>query len=424
MRIEVIAVGTELLLGQIVNTNAAELGRRFADAGLDHFHQSVVGDNLARVAAAIRLAVSRSDAVIITGGIGPTQDDLTREAICEAAGVPMRFSEQYADRLRRWWERRGREMPDSNLKQAEYPEGAEMIPNDKGTAPGLRVEVGGAWVFALPGVPEEMLPMVDRDVIPFLMAEAGGEEAVVISRLIRTWGESESRVADLLGDLFDAGENPTMAFLASSGEIKIRLTAKAAQDAAALALIAPVEAEVRRRLGHRVFGVDGDTIEKVVFRLLGERGWTLGTAESATGGMVAARLTSVPGASKAYRGSIVAYAPDLKEQLLGVDRSILEGDGVVSAATALAMAEGAARSMGVDVAVAVTGSAGPDELEQPAGTMIVAVRTPEEARARVMRMPGDRERVRTYTTTAALQLLRLGLEGAWWGPGGDAWGRG
>lgn len=424
MRVEVIAVGTELLLGQIVNTNAAELGMRLADAGLDHFHQSVVGDNLQRVADAIRLAVMRSDAVIITGGIGPTQDDLTREALCAAAGVEMLFSEDYAGRLRTWWERRGREMPASNLKQAEYPEGAEMIRNPKGTAPGLRMQIGDAWVFAVPGVPAEMLPMVELDVIPFLLEAAGGNAGVVVSRVIRTWGESESRTGEILADLFETSRNPTLAFLASSGEIKVRLTAKAADAGAAAALIAPVEAEVRRRMGPRVFGADDETIERVVLRLLEERRWTVGTAESATAGMVAARLTSVPGASAVFRGSVVTYASDLKESLLGVDHGMLEGEGVVSSATALAMAEGAAHALGVDVAVAVTGSAGPEALEQPAGTMVVAVRTPEDARARTMRMPGDRERVRTYTTTAALHLLRLALAGTWWSSEGDAWGRG
>lgn len=424
MRVEVIAVGTELLLGQIVNTNAAELGMRLADAGLDHFHQSVVGDNLQRVADAIRLAVMRSDAVIITGGIGPTQDDLTREALCAAAGVEMLFSEDYAGRLRTWWERRGREMPASNLKQAEYPDGAEMIRNPKGTAPGLRMQIGDAWVFAVPGVPAEMLPMVELDVIPFLLEAAGGNAGVVVSRVIRTWGESESRTGEILADLFETSRNPTLAFLASSGEIKVRLTAKAADAGAAAALIGPVEAEVRRRMGPRVFGADDETIERVVLRLLEERRWTVGTAESATAGMVAARLTSVPGASAVFRGSVVTYASDLKESLLGVDHGMLEGEGVVSSATALAMAEGAAHALGVDVAVAVTGSAGPEALEQPAGTMVVAVRTPEDARARTMRMPGDRERVRTYTTTAALHLLRLALAGTWWSSEGDAWGRG
>jgi nicotinamide-nucleotide amidase len=413
--VEVVAVGTELLLGQIVNTNATELGARLADAGLDHFHQQVVGDNLGRVAGAITLALSRADAVIVTGGIGPTPDDLTREAICAATGREMRFDQGYADRLRAYWEQRGREMPASNLRQAEYPDGAVMIRNRKGTAPGFRLETDdGRLVFAVPGVPQEMLPMVDEHVIPNLQERAGGEHAVLVSRVLRTWGESESKVAEILDDLYAAGSNPTMAFLASSGEIKVRLTAKAPLREEAQHLIAPVEAEVRRRLGQRVFGADDDTIEAVVHRLLLSRGWTVATAESATGGLIAARITSVPGASDVFRGAMVAYATDVKETLLGVPAAVMEHHGVVSVETAVAMADEAAARFGTDAAVSVTGSAGPDPQERAVGTMIVAVRTPEDVRARILRLPGDRERVRTYTATAALHLLRLGIVGAWW----------
>ncbi|MFH1329192.1 MAG: molybdopterin-binding protein, partial [Actinomycetota bacterium] len=228
MNVEVVAVGTELLLGQIVNGNAAEIGRRLAEAGLDHYHQVVVGDNLGRVVAALTQAVGRSDAVIVTGGVGPTQDDLTREALCAAAGVGMAYSEEMAAHLRDLWaRRRGREMPPSNLRQAEYPQGAVFLPNARGTAPGLRLRIGGAWVFALPGVPQEMLPMLEEQVIPFLVAEAGGG-GVLVSRLIRCWGESESGIAERLDDLYEASTNPTVAFLASAGEIKVRLTARAA----------------------------------------------------------------------------------------------------------------------------------------------------------------------------------------------------
>jgi nicotinamide-nucleotide amidase len=414
MIVEVLAVGTELLLGQIVNSNAAEIGRRLAEAGLDHYRQGVVGDNLERIADAIASAADRADAVVITGGIGPTPDDLTREAICAVAGVDMAFDEEYAAHLRRWWERRGREMPASNLRQAEYPRGAEFIENRKGTAPGLRMDIGEARVFALPGVPQEMLPMLEEHVIPFLLRESGAGATVLVSRVIRTWGESESRVAEILADLFESAHNPTMAFLASSGEIKVRLTARAPDEDAAAALLDPVQAEVERRLGSKVFAVGGEPIEAIVLRLAAERGWSVGTAESATGGMVAARFTSVPGSSAVFAGSVVAYSADLKAALLGVPGGVMADHGVVSAETAEAMAEGAAARLGVDVAVAVTGSAGPEAQERPAGTMVVAVRTPEDVRSIELKMPGDRERVRTYTTTAALQLTRLAITGEWW----------
>jgi nicotinamide-nucleotide amidase len=413
--VETIAIGTELLLGQIVNTNATRIGEKLADAGFDHYHQTVVGDNLERMVDAIHRAVSRSDAVIITGGIGPTKDDVTRDALCAAAGVGMSYSLEYEAELRRRWEARGRVMPESNLRQAQYPDGAEMIPNPKGSAPGLRLRIDDAWVFAVPGVPAEMLPMLDERVIPFLHEISGEPAAVVVSRLIRTWGLSESRVGEMLGDLFDRHDNPTVSFLASSGEIKVRLTAKATDPASAAALISPVESEVKERLGSYVFGIDDDTIERVILGLLDERGWSIATAESATGGQIAARLTAVPGASATFRGGVVAYHEDVKRSLLRVPADVIEDQGVVSEATACAMAEGAAHALGADVAVAVTGSAGPDPQERSVGTMIVAVRTPHDIRARTMVLPGDRERVRTYTTTAALHLARLAIEGTWWG---------
>jgi len=414
VRVEVLAVGTELLLGQIVNSNAAQIGERLADAGLTHTHQVVVGDNLGRIADAIRTATERADALIITGGIGPTQDDITREAICEAGGLSMEFSEVYAAQLAEWWARRGREMPETNLKQAEHPAGAELIPNPKGTAPGVKVRVGDAWVFAVPGVPQEMLPMVEEAIIPFLVAESGDVAGTIESLVIRTYGESESQIAALLDDLFEATDNPTMAFLASAAEIKIRLTARAETSEEAQALIAPVGDEVKRRLGRLVFAEGMEPVESIILRKAREKGWTIGTVESATGGLIAARFTGVPGASGTFRGSLVTYATDLKTRLAGVPAAVVAEHGVVSEQTALAMAELGAEALGVDVCLAVTGSAGPDPMEAPAGTMIFAVRTPEGSRALERRMPGDRERVRTYSTTTGLHLVRMAVTGEWW----------
>jgi nicotinamide-nucleotide amidase len=407
MNVEVIAVGTELLLGQIVNTNLATIGRALAEAGLDTYRQVVVGDNLERLAEAIREGLEQSDAIILTGGIGPTQDDITREGICAATGLGMGYSDEWAAHLEDWWARRGREMPPNNLKQAEHPAGAKLIPNP----PGLDLTIDGKRIFALPGVPAEMSLMLADHVIPALVEVEGGP-AVLRSRVLRSYGLGESKVADLLSDIYDGLTNPTMAFLASAAEIKVRLTAKAATIEEADALIAPVEAAVRERLG-TVFGADDDTLESLIFRALGERGWTIGTAESATGGMVVARLTAVPGASDFVRGSVVSYATEVKEQVLGVPAQTLAA-GVVTEETALAMAAGARKVLAADVVVAVTGSAGPDPQEREVGTMVLAVATPEGARAHTMRMPGDRERIRTYTTTAALHLVRLAVTGEWW----------
>ena len=412
MIVEILAIGTELLLGQIVNSNATRIGERLADAGLDHYQQTVVGDNEARIVDAIEAACARADALIITGGLGPTKDDLTREALTRAAGVEMVFDAVLAERLRERWTSSGRVMPESNLQQAERPLGSELITNPKGTAPGIRMQIAGTWVFVLPGVPAEMIPMLENSVIPFL---GGGDDSAVVSRLLRTWGESESAIGERLGDLYDASTNPTIAFLASGGEIKIRITAKAATRDEATVLIAPVEATVRERLGKRIFGVDDDTVEVVVLRMLEERGWTLGTAESVTGGLVAGRITSVPGASRVFRGSIVSYATEVKESVLEVAPDLIAQHGVVSEPVAVAMAEGARSRLSADVVVAVTGSAGPDPQERPVGTVVVSVVTPEASQVRTLTLPGDRERVRTFASTAALQLLRMSLQGVDWG---------
>ena len=410
MIVETLAVGTELLLGQIVNTNAANIAQRLADSGMTHLGQSVVGDNEARIERAILSAVERSDALIITGGIGPTQDDITREVVASAAGLPLEFDAMYAETMRERSISLGRDFPESNLRQAYRPMGAVVIDNEKGSAPGFRVQVGDCWVICLPGVPAEMLTMMDDSVLPFLINLSGHAGGVVVSRMIRSWGISEAKVGETLDDLFHESQNPTVAFLASAGEIKIRLTAAAADESAASELIAPVEAEVRRRLGDRVFGADEETIEKVIHESLLERGWTIGSAESATGGLIARRLTMLGGTSATFRGSIVAYATDLKQSVLAVDPEVIAEHGVVSEETAALMARGARGVLGVDVSVAVTGSAGPDPLEKPVGTMIVAVVTPSIELVKTFAMPGDRERIRAYTATAALHLVRSALE--------------
>ena len=304
-------------------------------------------------------------------------------------------------------------MPESNLRQAEHPEGADLIPNPKGSAPGLRMRIEGTWVFALPGVPAEMVTMMEDHVLPFLAGEAEGNTGVVVSKVLRTWGESESRIGEILAHLYDSSTNPTVAFLASSGEIKVRITAKADSSAAAMRLIAPLEQEVRSHLEHQVFGVDGQTIEKVVRKQLLARKWSIATAESATGGLIASRLVGVPGASDVFRGSLVAYDEEAKVSLLGVPRNLLNSDGMVSERVALAMAEGAARQLNADAAIAVTGAAGPAAHGHPPGTMIVAVRTPEDSRAWSLSFPGYRDQVLAFAATAALHLASLAIAGIW-----------
>ena len=409
MIVETIAVGTELLLGQISNTNAATIGAALADHGMDANFGQVVGDNVERIASTIEAALSRSDAVIITGGIGPTLDDMTREAVCLATNRPMVVSEDYVDHLKNWWAERGREMPESNLRQAEHPDGAVLLMNPKGTAPGLMLKHEDKVIFCVPGVPQEMEYLLNNELIPRMLAASGGP-AVVVSRLLRTWGQSESAIGELLDDLYLGSTNPSIAFLASGGEIKVRVTAKAEDREAAKSLIAPVEDEVRKRLRPWLFGADDETVDVILFNSLRDRGWTIATAESMTAGMVSAALTSVPGSSAVVRGGLVAYQSDLKQTLLGVS----DVSTVVDEQTAREMALGVRSLLDADVGIAVTGSAGPDPMEQPAGTVVVAVSTPEDTRARTARMPGDRERVRTYATTTAVHLARLAVTGRWW----------
>ena len=316
MRCEVLAVGTELLLGQVVDTNSAWIGEHLALAGIDCHLQTKVGDNLGRIVECLRSALERSDAVICCGGLGPTQDDITREAIAEVMGVALRRDPALIEVIRSMFSARGREMAESNLRQADVPDGATVIPQTRGTAPGLVCPVGDRVVYAVPGVPYEMEDMLQRAVLPDLQARAG-TTATILSRTLRTWGLAESTLAEVVAPRVEAldraGGNPTIAFLASGIEgIKVRVTAKAATAATARDLLDREEAELRALLGPLVFGVDEATMEDAVARLLVQQGLTLGLAESLTGGLVASRLVNVVGSSGWFRGSVVAYSPEVK----------------------------------------------------------------------------------------------------------------
>jgi nicotinamide-nucleotide amidase len=408
LRCEVVAVGTELLLGQIVDTNSSWLGERLALAGVDCHFQTKVGDNLGRIVASLRLALERADAVVVCGGLGPTQDDITREAIAQVMDVPLVRDDGIVERIREMFEARGRAMAVNNARQADVPEGATVIAQRRGTAPGLICPVGDKVVYAVPGVPYELHEMVERAVVPDLEARMG-ERAAIVSRVLRTWGDAESTLAERLAprlEALDATGNPTLAFLASGIEgIKVRITAKGADEAEALALVEKEEAEVRAVLGSNVFGVDGDTMERAVGVLLEERGLSLGLAESATGGLVASRVCQVDGCSTWFRGGVVAYDSRVKFDVLGVP----EGP-VVTEEAAAAMARGAQRVLGADVGLAVTGVAGPARQEdQPVGTMFFGVAIGDDVEVVHIRLPGDRDRVRQFATISLLDLLRRRL---------------
>ena len=409
MRCEVVAVGTELLLGQIVDTNSSWIGEQLALSGIDSHFQTKVGDNLERMVLAIRSALARSDAVIVCGGLGPTQDDITREAIAEVMNVPLVRDEAVVDVIAAMFSSRNRAMAENNKRQADVPEGATVIPQARGTAPGLICPVGHKVIYAVPGVPYEMTEMMERVILPDLR-ERSGATAVILSRVLRTWGLAESTLAERVAPRVDALEatstGATIAFLASGIEgIKVRITAKAPDEAAARVILDSEEAELRALLGDLVFGVDDENMEEAVGKLLSARGLTLGLAESVTGGLVGSRLTNVAGSSGFFRGSVVAYDSEVKFDLLGVPKG-----PVVCEEAALAMAEGARKVLGADVGLGVTGVAGPAEQDgQPVGTVWFGLAMDDHAEAVHVRMPGDRERIRQFAAISLLDLLRRRL---------------
>ncbi|MEZ5373998.1 MAG: competence/damage-inducible protein A [Microthrixaceae bacterium] len=408
MNVEVVAVGTELLLGQIVDTNSSWIGEQLALAGLNSHFQTKVGDNLERIVDTLRRALERSDAVIVCGGLGPTQDDLTREALGVLAGEPLEEDDAMVETIMSMFGGRGRRMPMNNLNQARKPASAEFIPVQPGTAPGLALPLQHGVVYAVPGVPWEMKEMLSGYVLGDLSRRSGDPSAIA-SRTLRTWGESESGLDETLAPRMaelDRIGNPTLAFLASGVEgLKVRITAKAADTATATAIVDEEADRLRARLGPLVFGSDDDTMESAVLDILRGRGETLGVAESLTGGLLGSRLASVPGASSVFRGGVVAYHPEVKQQLLDVP----EGP-VVTEEVALAMAQGACTRLGTDVALATTGVAGPDPLEgHSPGTVCLAAVWPQGEAAVTLRLPGGRRQVREFACISVLDLLRRRL---------------
>ncbi len=406
MQVEVVAIGTELLLGQITDTNSAWLGQRLAASGIDCFYQTRVGDNVERITSALRVALGRADAVITTGGLGPTQDDCTREALAQVMGVDLERRPEVLAQLEELFRKRSRQLSPSNARQADAPRGSSIIPF-VGTAPGLICPVGNKVIYSLPGVPWEMREMFDRAVLPDLRAR-GGQTSVILSRVLRTWGLGEAKVAELLAGRFEAlerhGSGVKLAFLASGVEgVKVRLTVKAPDKETARSALEAEEREIRALLGDAIFGVDDEGIEHAVAREMVRCGMQLALAESLTGGMASERLVRVPGASGWYRGAIVSYSAEVKYELLGVPRG-----PVVSPEAALAMAEGVRRLLRADVGVGITGVSGPDPAEgvEP-GVVYTAVAGPsgeQEAAAHSFR--GDRQMIRQFATIAALDQLR------------------
>ena len=409
---EIIAVGTELLLGNIVNTNARDISQALSAVGVNVFWHTVVGDNPQRLKDALDVARKRADIIITTGGLGPTYDDLTKQTICEAFGKPLVLHQDIVEDLRVFFEKNVHmEMPSNNIQQAELPEGCTVFDNPVGTAPGCAFVSGGVHVLMLPGPPFEMLTMLKNHVVPYLRSLS---DEVIVSHDIMTFGLGESPMEELMREKMRHMENPSLATYAKPSEVRLRATAKAESVEAAEAMLAPVVKDVTDFLGNYVYGVDVASLEAVCVRLLKEKGLTLATAESFTGGRVAERITALPGVSAVYRGGVVSYWTQVKAGVLGVPQAILDAHGAVSEETARAMAEGARRVTGAEIAVSVTGVAGPDPDERgvPVGIVYIGLATPDGTFCRPLDLgKRRRDRIQDLASNHALDVVRRYLTG-------------
>ena len=406
---EIVAVGTELLMGQVLNTDAQYIARRLSELGVTLHRQVVVGDNPARIREAIHTAIGRADVVITTGGLGPTADDITKETCAEALGLPMERSPEAEKQVRGWFERNNYPMTESNLRQADFAKGAIILENHNGTAPACIVEKDGKAVINLPGPPRELMPLFAESVAPYLARRSG---AVIVSRYMRVFGMGESAVESRLHDMMENSLNPTVAPYCSTGEVQLRLTVRVAHESEAAALLDPAEREIRARLGNVVYAVTDDpeyTMEQALVKALCAAKKTMVTAESCTGGMIASKIVNVSGASDVFLEGCVTYSNAAKMRTLGVKAETLEKFDAVSRETALEMAEGARRRADADYAVSVTGLAGPGggTPEKPVGTVWLGLATREGVQARLLQLHGNRERIRTL---AALNAMHWVLE--------------
>jgi len=410
---ELIAVGTELLLGSITNTDAQTLSKELSALGINVYYHTVVGDNPERLRKAVEIAKSRADLLITTGGLGPTCDDLTKTVLADCFGKKLVYNEEAAQRMQAYFRKLHPDtgaMTDNNYQQAYLPQGCVPFQNDWGTAPGCAFEANGIQVIMLPGPPSECGPMFRARAVPYL---AGLADGVIINRSLRLFGMGESAVEQQLRDQMNTMTNPTLAPYAKEGEVELRLTAKAATEAEARTLIAPVERQLRERFGTLIYGADVPSLEALCLSLLQKNGKTFGAAESCTGGLCAKRFTDLPGASAAFRGSVVSYADVVKHSVLGVPQTLLDTDGAVSAPVAQAMAEGARRILACDFALSFTGVAGPDSDERgnPVGLVYVGLAWDGDSYVRTIHAAGSRMRVRMVAANHGFDLLRRKLEG-------------
>lgn len=406
MTVEIIAVGTEILLGNIVNTNAAYLAEKCAALGLSCYHQDVVGDNEERLSETLKLALSRSDIVLLSGGLGPTQDDLTKEVAAKVCGKELYLHEPSKEAIRQFFAERKLEITENNWKQAMVPEGCIVVENPGGTAPGIIMAENGKHVVLMPGPPGELIPMFERSIMPYL---AGLTNGVIYSQTVKICGVGESKAESMIEDLVDAQQNPTIATYAKTGEVHLRVTSTATDEKEAKKLVKPVVKELKGRFGNHVYTTDNDvTLEKAVVDLLAANKLTACTVESCTGGMLSARLINVPGVSEVFKSGYVTYSNKSKRRLLGIKKNLLMKHGAVSEQIAREMAKTAAALARTDVSVSTTGIAGPDggTPEKPVGLVYIGCNVCGRITVKECHFHGSREKIRESTVAAALSLMR------------------
>lgn len=402
---EILAVGTELLMGQIVNTNAQYLTKRLNDVGVNVYYHSVVGDNPVRLKECLRWALSRADVVITTGGLGPTKDDITKEIVAEIMGMKLVRHEETYQNIRCFFERVNRKMMDNNTKQADIPEGCTIIPNNNGTAPGCLIEKDGKTIILFPGPPNEMIPMFEETVYPYFEKKTG---QIIGSRMLKVFGLGDSEMEMKILDLIEAQSNPTIAPYVNMGEVVIRVTARSKDKREAMEMIDPVIERIKERLGSNLYALDGETLEQTVAKLLMDRNISISTVESCTGGMLASKLVNVPGISKVFANGFITYSNQSKIDVLGVAPDTIKTYGAVSRETAVEMVKGLVKKTGTRAGIAITGIAGPDggTPEKPVGSVCIAVYLDGEVDSIELKMNGDRERVRHMACMNALNMIR------------------
>lgn len=406
MIVEIISVGTEILLGNIVNTNAAYLAEKCAGLGLSCYYQDVVGDNEERLTSVLNTALSRADVLLLSGGLGPTQDDLTKETVAKVLHKNLYLHEPSKEAIEAFFQKRGIEITENNWKQAMVPEGCIVVDNPNGTAPGIIMEENGKRIVLMPGPPNEMIPMFENAIIPYLNALDPG---IIYSQTVKICGVGESKVESMIEDLIDAQNNPTIATYAKTGEVHLRVTAKAEDDKEAKKLVKPVVKELKGRFGNHIYSTQEDvTLEKAVVDLLLANHLTVSTVESCTGGMLAARLINVPGVSDVFKMGYITYSNKAKRKLLGIKKSLLEKHGAVSPEIAKDMAKGGALFAKSDVAVGITGIAGPDggSEEKPVGLVYIACSVCGRTNVNEYHFSGSRMKIRESSVSAALSMMR------------------